>query len=103
MARPLLCLWTIPAFLLLILGLRAQTTRQLFSLTMAECEDTAGCSTWSFHDGHAQGRWNNGSIADLAIEKFDANLIVIRRRDDAGTVAGLRAIYSGHVHGDRLS
>jgi hypothetical protein len=68
---------------------------------MSECEDTAGCSTWSFNNNRAQATWQNGSIATLTIEQFGAS-VSIRRADITGTVAGLKALYIGVRSGDRI-
>lgn len=79
----------------------AQSPGQPFSGTMAECEDTAGCSTWSFSNNRAQATWANGSVAALTIEQFGAS-VSIRRADTTGTVAGLRALYTGVRNGERI-
>jgi hypothetical protein len=68
-----------------------------------ECEDTAGCSLWIFTGDQGQGKWSNGSIANLRIEKLNASEVSITRNDLSGTVAGLRAVYSGTRTGNYLA
>lgn len=83
------------------IGSWAQGPGQPFSGTMSECEDTSGCTTWSFQDNRGQGRWSNGGIADLVIEQF-GDAVSIRRVDTIGTGAGIKALYTGTRNGDQI-
>jgi len=71
-------------------------------VTMTECEGTNNCATWTFLGTQGNGQWPSGEVANLAVEHFDANTVVIRRADSTGPSAGLTAVYNGARHGDRI-
>jgi len=71
-------------------------------VTMTECEGTNNCATWTFLGGQGNGQWPSGEIANLNVERYDANTVVIRRADSTGSSAGLTAVYTGTRHGDRV-
>ncbi len=71
-------------------------------VTMTECEGTNNCATWTFLGTQGNGQWPSGEIANLTVENFDDNTVVIRRADSTGSAAGLTAIYKGTRHGNRL-
>ncbi len=74
---------------------------------LAEC-DGDECSkknpgTWIFTGTSGVARQPNGSVADLTIEQYDADKIVIRRVERPNSsVAGLSAVYNGKLHGGRI-
>jgi len=69
---------------------------------MTECQGTDNCATWTLLGTQGNGQWPSGEIANLSVEKFDSNFVVIRRADSTGASAGLTAIYTGTRHGNRL-
>lgn len=71
-------------------------------VTMTECEGTNNCATWTFLGTQGNGQWPSGGIANLSVEHFDADTVVIRRADSTGSSAGLTAVYRGTRHGDCL-
>jgi hypothetical protein len=71
-------------------------------VTMTECEGTNNCASWTFLGGQGNGQWPSGEIANLSVERYDDNTVVIRRADSTGPSAGLTAVYSGTRHGDRV-
>jgi hypothetical protein len=71
-------------------------------VTMAECEGVNNCATWTFLGSQGNGQWPSGEIANLTVENFDADTVVIRRADSTGASAGLTAVYKGTRHGDRI-
>jgi hypothetical protein len=71
-------------------------------VTMTECEGTNNCATWTFLGGQGNGQWPSGEMANLSVEHFDADTVVIRRADSTGPSAGLTAVYNGTRHGDRI-
>jgi hypothetical protein len=71
-------------------------------VTMTECEGTNNCATWTFLGGSGNGHWPSGEIANLSVERSDANSVVIRRADSTGVSAGLTAVYTGTRHDDRV-
>jgi hypothetical protein len=71
-------------------------------VTMTECEGTNNCATWTFLGGQGNGQWPSGEIANLSVERSDANSVVIRRADSTGASAGLTAVYTGTRHDDRV-
>jgi hypothetical protein len=70
--------------------------------TIAMCEDSDGCSTWSFEGREGHGQWSNGASANLTAERFGADTVLIRRTDTSGLAQGLTAFYSGTRKGDRI-
>jgi hypothetical protein len=69
--------------------------------TIAMCEDSDGCSTWSFQGREGHGQWSNGASANLTAERFGADTILIRRTDTTGRLQGLTAFYSGTRKGEQ--
>jgi hypothetical protein len=71
---------------------------------MTECEGTGQttCGTWTFTGIEGTGQWSNGAAANLTIQQFDPNWVIIRRTDTSGTSAGLTALYVGQQHGQRV-
>jgi len=72
-------------------------------VTMTECEGTKVCGTWTFLGSQGNGQWPSGETANLSVEHFDADSVVIRRTDSTGPAAGLTAVYRGTRHGDRIA
>lgn len=72
------------------------------SLSITECEGESPCSTWTFLGSRGDGQWPSGEAANLSVQHFDANSVVIYRADWKGPSAGLTAVYRGTRHGDRL-
>jgi len=71
-------------------------------VTMTECEGTNNCATWTFLGSQGNGQWPSGEVANLSVERYDANSVVIRRADSTGASAGLTAVYTGTRHDDRV-
>jgi hypothetical protein len=71
-------------------------------ITMAECEGVNNCATWTFLGSQGNGQWPSGEIANLSVEHYDADSVVIRRADSTGPSAGLTAVYKGTRHEDRV-
>ena len=90
------------AVLVHVKGAVAQVPSDQIPSTMAECEDTEGCSTWSFQGTQGHGQWSNGAVADLSVEHFDASIVSIRRVDTTGIGQGITALYTGTRKGDRI-
>jgi hypothetical protein len=71
-------------------------------VTMTECEGTNNCATWTFLGTQGNGQWPSGEIANLSVDHFDDNSVVIHRADSTGSSAGLTVTYTGTRHGDRI-
>jgi hypothetical protein len=71
-------------------------------VTMTECEGTNNCATWTFLGTQGNGQWPSGEIANLSVQRFDDNSVVIHRADSTGSSAGLTATYTGKRHDDRI-
>jgi hypothetical protein len=80
----------------------AQQPQAAGPVTMTECEGTNNCATWTFLGTQGNGQWPSGETANLSVEKFDADSVVIRRADSTGGSAGLTAVYKGTRHGNRI-
>jgi hypothetical protein len=78
------------------------TVHSTFSGKIGMCEDSDGCSLWTFDKGRGQGRWKNGAEAQLVIEKLDDTSLQIVRTDTSGVALGLTARYSAARTGDWL-
>jgi len=71
-------------------------------VTMTECEGVNNCATWTFLGAQGNGQWPSGEVANLNVERYDNDSVVIRRADSTGSSAGLTAVYTGTRHGDRV-
>lgn len=71
-------------------------------VTMTECEGTNNCANWTFLGTQGNGQWPSGEVANLTVERFDADSVVIQRADSTGPTAGLTAVYTGTRHGNRI-
>jgi len=71
-------------------------------ITMTECEGVNDCGTWTFLGTQGNGQWPSGEIANLNVEHFDQNNVVIRRADSTGASAGMTVVYTGTRDGDRI-
>jgi hypothetical protein len=73
-------------------------------LRVCEGQDRQTCGTWTFSGSQGTGRWDNGAVADLLVQQFDPDWIIIRRSDPpGGATPGLTAIYRGKLTGDRIA
>ena len=61
---------------------------------MSECEAGSCKGTWTFNGQIGSGRWSNGTSAQLRVERYGADGVVIRRTDTSGPTVGLTAVYS---------
>jgi hypothetical protein len=71
-------------------------------VTMTECEGVNNCATWTFLGAQGNGQCPSGEVANLSVERYDDNSVVIRRADSTGSSAGLTAVYTGTRRGDRV-
>jgi hypothetical protein len=73
-------------------------------ISMSECE-ARPCETfgdlfgiWTFNGKNGRAQWNDGARADLTIERFDTEKVLIHRRDPNGFWAD----YTGNMDGNRI-
>jgi hypothetical protein len=67
-----------------------------------QCE-AGQCGTWVFNGATGEGQWpHGGAVAELTIEKFDFDGIIIHRRDVRGNTPGLTALYTGKIVGNQI-
>jgi hypothetical protein len=71
-------------------------------VSLSMCEESDGCSTWSFQGKEGHGQWSNGASANLSAEHFGDSAVSIRRVDTTGSRQGLTAFYSGIRKGDHI-
>jgi len=70
---------------------------------LSECE-TYGCGgEWKFSGRKGTAHWPKGVEAELTIERFDKDQVIIRRRDTNTGNLGATAVYTGIIHGRRIS
>jgi len=80
----------------------SQKAKAPVPVAMTECEGVNNCATWTFLGAQGNGQWPTGEIANLTVDRYDDNSVVIRRADSTGSSAGLTAVYTGTRHGDRV-
>ena len=80
----------------------SQKAKAPVPVAMTECEGVNNCATWTFLGAQGNGQWPSGEVANLTVERYDDNSVVIRRADSTGASAGLTAVYTGTRHGDRV-
>jgi hypothetical protein len=80
----------------------APTLSQSIPARLSECE-TKGCGgDWRFSGRTGTAHWPNGVEAELSIERFDQDQVIIRRRDTSSSTLGVTAVYTGTIHGQRI-
>jgi TPR repeat protein len=78
---------------------------RLYECEADQCAPGGGGSsgTWDFQGPKGHAKWVYGAVANLTVESFSADHVVIRRADPPGTYSGgLTAVYTGTIHGDRV-
>jgi hypothetical protein len=71
-----------------------------FTGRLGMCEDSDGCSLWTFKNGRGSGHWRNGAEAQLVIDHLDDTSITVNRLDTSGVGRGISARYEAQRHGD---
>lgn len=62
-----------------------------------------GC-LWTFHGQEGEAHCRNGAFSRLVVQKFDTDGVVIHRSELPASVSfGLTAIYTGVLHGNRIT
>ena len=62
-----------------------------------------GPGNWAFNGRQGHAEWpRSGAVANLVIERFDFDGIVIRRVDFAGRTPGITAVYTGKILDNRI-
>jgi hypothetical protein len=73
--------------------------------TLHECEGSDLCEwkgTWTLEGDHYNAQWENGALATIKIEKWDATGVILTRYDYAGTGAGFSGRYEGQLSGNTI-
>jgi uncharacterized lipoprotein YmbA len=65
--------------------------------TIQSCETNTAtlCATWTLADSVYNAVWQQGSMAVISVERFDADSVRFSRVDPSGTSQGMRAMYRG--------
>ncbi len=62
-----------------------------------------GAGIWVFNGRQGHGEWpGSQAIAQLTIERFDYDSLLIRRVDRGGRTPGVTAIYTGKIEGNHI-
>jgi hypothetical protein len=69
---------------------------------LSECEEKGCGGDWQFSGRAGRAHWPNGVEAELAIERFDEEQVVIRREDVSTMTLGVTAVYVGQLRGRRV-
>lgn len=75
---------------------------QTLPTQMTECESNGCGGDWKFTGRAGKAVWAQGVFADLTIERFDAEQVVIRRKDTGANTLGATVVYTGSIHGHRI-
>ncbi|HEY4212812.1 MAG TPA: tetratricopeptide repeat protein [Steroidobacteraceae bacterium] len=75
---------------------------QTLPARMVECESSGCGGDWKFDGKTGKAVWPQGVFADLTIESFNADHVVIRRKDTGRSTLGATAVYTGTIHGRRV-
>jgi hypothetical protein len=86
----------------LLLAVEPIAVAQTLPTHLYECESTGCGGDWKFTGRTGKAAWPQGVFADLAIQRFDAEQVVIRRTDTGASTRGATAVYTGRVHGHRI-
>ena len=97
------------AILLLLAGWQTFAADIAVPANLFSCE-TAGCNAqspqygqWTFMGTKGQATWSRLRVtAQLTVERYDADQVVIRRVDNIGPTQGLTAVYKGKINGSRI-
>jgi hypothetical protein len=109
--------WRAAAFFLLFLSVRAAASfGQLVPVTPAppghlppllnECEagpNYAACSVWIWNGSTYSAIWPNGAVGQLTVESANVQQIQVDRKDTAGPLVGMTAIYTAKWDGSTFS
>jgi hypothetical protein len=71
-------------------------------IRLAECEATVCGGLWTLNGTTGKAQWPNDVVAELSVERFDQDKVLIHRKDIAGTFVGLTAVYTGVLHDQRV-
>jgi hypothetical protein len=64
-------------------------------IRLAECEAFLCGGLWTLKGPEGKAQWPNDVVAELAVERFDQDKVLIHRKDVAGPSLGLTAVYTG--------
>lgn len=85
----------------------ASSVRDLPLIAICECEmdDCPGAAAglWMLDGSTGTATWSNlATIADLTVERFDRDQVVIKRRNATSSQPGLTAVYTGAMRGNEI-
>jgi hypothetical protein len=93
----------------------AQGYQQPLPLSVHECETIPGrtiamvmgravragssnvCSTWKWNGRQYEGRWENGGIGAVGVQRYDGGGVAFNRTDNSGATPGLYGLYVGRM------
>jgi hypothetical protein len=78
------------------------------AIRLAECEGTSLSlwlcgGYWTLNGGEGKAVFPSGVVAELTIERFDSEQVIIRRKDVSDATRGLSAVYTGKLHERRIT
>jgi hypothetical protein len=71
-------------------------------IRLAECEAFLCGGLWTLNGHEGKAQWPNDVVAELSVERFDQEKVLIHRKDVAGPSLGATAVYTGVLHNLRV-
>jgi hypothetical protein len=71
-------------------------------IRLAECEAFLCGGLWTLNGTAGKAQWPNDVVAELSVERFDKDQMLVHRKDIAGPFVGLTAVYTGVVRNQRV-
>jgi len=85
----------------------AQTQPAHRPATLYECDVLPSrqvCATWTWNGQAYLASWvDTGAVGIMAVERMDAEAVLIRRTDPSGSTQGLAATYTGRWNGTEIT
>jgi hypothetical protein len=81
---------------------RPPTFSDHLQIRLAECEADLCGGLWTLDGTAGKAQWPNDIVAELSVERFDQDKVLIHRKDVAGPSLGLTAVYTGVLHDLRV-
>lgn len=72
------------------------------TMRLTDCEFNLCGGDWTLNGREGSARWPTGTVAELTVERWEPDHIVIHRKDVGGPTVGVTAVYTGVLSNDRI-